>query len=451
MSKKIKNVLILSILLAIVFLVGCNSNVNPVATGLSTQEAKLIGAWHAMPNVTEDYAEIFSFYENGSYEYLPNSSVQDDDFGVGKWNVKGTELHLTQEQLNGNGVNTQIILAIGDVENAEENEAYPYKIKINNKYYWKISDNPEFVVRKIVEPTNNTDKDEDSVFDLGSTTGNINNGGFFAATDKWVFYQNTSDGNKLYKMDINGEASKVSDDIAEQINIVGEEVYYINKDLCNLFKVNVDGGSVTMLSDDRVYNIRVAGNWVYYLKEFDKYSLYRMSIDGKNETKLFDGTVRCYDISDDWIYLTNIISTDKAEMIKIKLDGSEREKISDSIANDLQVAKEWIIYSNPADKDKIYKINIDGTQETKLCDHSSTRINVYKDYVYFIDSVYFKINRMKLDGSNMAVINEVESENLHVLYDCIYFDEDISNGNSPGNPQFSHYRMNLDGSGKVEF
>jgi hypothetical protein len=117
-------------------------------TELTSEEVDLVGFWHAMHFVASGYAERISFYEDRSYEFLPNSmSTGNNDWGSGKWGIKENKLYLVQERKGGGELletPIEIEIAIGPIENAYENAAYPYKVKIGEDYYWKMSDDPDF-------------------------------------------------------------------------------------------------------------------------------------------------------------------------------------------------------------------------------------------------------------------------------------------------------------------
>jgi len=455
---------ILFVLILNVLLSGCianKSNIDKqplytsINTELSEEERNLLGMWHAMPNVAAGYAERFWFDEDRNYKFIPNSmdDTQDTDFGEGKWYIKENRLYLLQNE-NGNTdriySDNEIELEIGNIEKDDENIAYPYKIKIGEKYFWKIGESNTEVAgdskSENIKLNNETEISKNINTLYKSNTGNINNGGLFGLSGEWVIFQSSEDGNKLYKIKTDGtEKQKISDDIATNIVVCGEWIFYIEKNSEKLFKIKIDGTNRSMLVDYAVYDMRVNGDWIYYLNcSNDKFSLYRIKANGTDEMKIYDGIVSCYDISENWIYLYDLKN---GKLMKIKDDGSEMIDISEEESRNLIVQNDWIYYWNPNDNCSIYKMKTDGTQKEKICNDRSTRINVQGEWIYYIDSIY-NINKIKIDGTEKIKLNDQTSENLHIFDKYILFSVDISEGNSPGNPIFNHFIMNLDGTEK---
>ena len=77
----------------------------------------------------------------------------------------------------------------------------------------------------------------------GNSVGNIANGGLVARQGDWIYYRNSSDGYKLYKVKTDGSGrEKINDDSSWFINVVGDWIYYVNADDgYKLYKVKTDG------------------------------------------------------------------------------------------------------------------------------------------------------------------------------------------------------------------
>ena len=117
----------------------------------------------------------------------------------------------------------------------------------------------------------------------------------------------------------------------------------------------------------------------------------------------------------------------------------------------------WIYYIAPVEKSTeygIYKIKKNGKDKQKIfsTDEDIISLNVYKDNLYFIgitniedDNLDNKIYQMKLDGSDLKVINDNEFHDncyeIYAVYDKIFYVG--TNGNI--------CIMNLDGSEKETF
>jgi len=77
----------------------------------------------------------------------------------------------------------------------------------------------------------------------GNTAGNLNNYGVISEKDGWIYYSNSSDEGKLYKMRTDGtERTKLNDHNSCCINIAGDWIYYLNsREDYQLYKMRTDG------------------------------------------------------------------------------------------------------------------------------------------------------------------------------------------------------------------
>ena len=58
----------------------------------------------------------------------------------------------------------------------------------------------------------------------------------------WIYYCNSSDGHKIYKIRTDGtQRTKLNDDYSKDINVVGDWIYYENISDDELYKVRTDG------------------------------------------------------------------------------------------------------------------------------------------------------------------------------------------------------------------
>ena len=65
--------------------------------------------------------------------------------------------------------------------------------------------------------------ESDSVNTVGNTNGNISNGGMAAKLGDWIYYVNSGDNDRIYKIKSDGtEKTKLADDEASNINAAGE-------------------------------------------------------------------------------------------------------------------------------------------------------------------------------------------------------------------------------------
>lgn len=149
------------------------------SNGLSSEKVhvknQLIGLWHSIPALPADWADTYSFYEDGTYLYrTSNMDCTRRLISIkGKWEYKNGTLTLTQKEkthlIDGKIILSHSSCADGkELEGATEkvskitpNGVLSYKLKeieqdpkfksilsnkitINNQPYWKFSNDPNF-------------------------------------------------------------------------------------------------------------------------------------------------------------------------------------------------------------------------------------------------------------------------------------------------------------------
>jgi len=300
-------------------------------------------------------------------------------------------------------------------------EKYTVKVFLNNGKRYKM----DFITNDI--PTISSK--------YGNTTGNVSNAGLVAEENGWIYYANSSDDYKLYKMKTDGtQKTKLNDTKTSQINVLGGWIYYRDYGIYGyLYKVRIDGTGNAFLEDSNARNISVTDDgWIYYTDNsymykvrfdgsddkmvgyFTKYAypvivdgfiyaslegdrkLYKHNLSTDNSVALTNERVSHINVVDKWIYYINI---DDNRIYKMKTDGTNRMKVNDSWTEGLNVSNGWAYYVNSEDR-SIYRIQLDGTNEQRLNDTPSTNINVISNWIYYEDPTNEKYYRMHLDGGN---------------------------------------------------
>ncbi|HEX2927919.1 MAG TPA: DUF5050 domain-containing protein [Ruminiclostridium sp.] len=282
----------------------------------------------------------------------------------------------------------------------------------------------------------------------GNTDGNIYNFGMVTQKGSWVYFRNDLNG-KLSRMNPDGTGVTVlSSDLPEEINVVGDWVYY-NADIqngnvynVNIYKVKTDGTHRTRLTSNRQSRlIKVIGSWIYYYSEGATSTVYKMKTDGSSKTKVYGGNIHSITVSGDWIFFNEESKDGKANpFYKIKSDGTHKTLLNSSGASNVNIADGWIYYrpdsSDSAQNHKLYKMKTDGTGVTKVSDASGEMYNVYKGWVYYRNG---GIYRMKLDGSQSTELCSDYTSEIVVAGDWVYYYKG-----------FTQYKMHLDGSDPQE-
>ncbi|KYH34722.1 hypothetical protein CLTEP_13190 [Clostridium tepidiprofundi DSM 19306] len=268
----------------------------------------------------------------------------------------------------------------------------------------------------------------------GNSSGNIINNGYVASDKKnYIFYVNTGDNNRLYKLKTDGRFDNaMSNDYAQYINSYSGYIYYSNyADDGKLYRVKADGSAREKLVDDMAAYVTVYNGWVYYSNHSDGGRIYRIKInpDGKVDnnfiTKEIDGRKHGKPITD--------VYEDEAAYINV---------IGDKI-----------IYTNVSDENKPYMIK-DLYKSTPLSESKLMRcklnnewmeaIQVVGDWIYYTTSEG-DLNKAKLDDDRIVPLRGVvrkfdKGYHLNAYGDWIYYSNALDDGKL--------YKINIDGSGE---
>ena len=165
----------------------------------------------------------------------------------------------------------------------------------------------------------------DQINMAGNTNSNAVNGGLVTRQGDWVYFSNTSDFGKLYKMRISGEEmTRLNDDTAADINVVGDWVYYSNlTDNRALYKVLTDGSERTRIGEEQAENIIVVGDWIYYANNSQGLAIYKIKTDGSQRSELRGGGPFIQiSVEGEWIYFAEKKMGERA-YFRMRSDGSE--------------------------------------------------------------------------------------------------------------------------------
>lgn len=270
----------------------------------------------------------------------------------------------------------------------------------------------------IVDTTSLAAEQSGSAAVNGTSTGNLNNSGFYVAEGDAIYYNSFSregglyrvnedgsgktkiadgfyaymnlvgdelyysDGWKLTKMKLDGSAKQVLAPSAFHVNVAGDYVYYSNIGPQDglLYRIKTDGtGTAQLLSSDHISQLVVSGSRIYYTSYYNK--LFEMSTDGKSKTKLLTGkTINELNVAGDWLYFNY-----DQHLYKMKTDGSKLTLLSADDARSINVSGDWIYYSNYGDNKKLTRIRTDGTDREALSQAKSMYIHVIGSHVFYHD------------------------------------------------------------------
>ena len=245
----------------------------------------------------------------------------------------------------------------------------------------------------------------------GNTSGNINNDGFVATSDGWVYFSIPDDA-RLIKMQTDGnEKQVVAWEEAEYINVIDGWIYY--KSDSEIVKIKTDGSERTVI-DSRAFAhyLYIAGDWAYYFSVLNHDTgagLYKVRLDGEEKTLIHDVRALDINIRGEWIYFNNM--DDNYRPYKIKIDGTEPTRVPGIDAFNLQLHDSYLYYTNGH---TLHKVSIEGGTSSEL-DHQGFITDFIMDdgMIYFftptaLRSGAYNLNSMDTSSEDVEAVAEVE-------------------------------------------
>ena len=269
----------------------------------------------------------------------------------------------------------------------------------------------------------------------GNTAGNIVNNGYVAVDNMgFIYYNNTTDKNKLYKKEINGSINEpISDDYGQYINVVGDWIYYSNyNDKGKIYKMKTNGTGRVKLNDDYSSYITIVGDWIYYCNQSDGGRIYKMQKDGSsrqpiggtNQNNYKDETAYI-NLYDDWIYYVN--KSDRNKIYKVNENGHIKVNLTEEGASSIQLVGDWIFYADS--KGNLKKVKEDGSKQSVNINAQAVKFdkgfhfNVDGEWVYYSNAQdKGKLYKIAADGSGKKeLICDMEVTYISIIDDDIYF------------------------------
>ena len=256
---------------------------------------------------------------------------------------------------------------------------------------------------------------------LGNSVGNLLNGGDFCEYNGYIYFSNTQDSGKLYRMktDTTG-AVKLTDDTVHNINVYGDYIYYSRKTkniagglMLGIVRCSVKGKELRSLSTDIVSSMVLAGNELYYKGSSDKKVNKTYCINVLNEKKkTFDESA----IDPVGIYNRKMYYADPDDNYYIHCYdlSSDSDKLAFSNrAYKVLATNSYTYFIDISDNYSLKRINNVSRDITTLYEGTKDRrcytFNVYNDMVYYTatDKDGTVLYRMKTNGTgNTAVVTD---------------------------------------------
>jgi len=258
---------------------------------------------------------------------------------------------------------------------------------------------------------------------VGNTTGNTINSGLASLQGESIYFR-SNDGGSLYEADLAiGEIKMISTDSVLYINVIGESIYYCNRDDYNrIYRVGTDGGGRAPVTRSGASFLILTEEWLYYLDHNDDHKVYKVPVEGGERLKIADVSADSLLIHESWIYFVSSIDS---RLYRIKNDGSMQEMISKNEICCPSFDDGWVFYVDKAEGSRLAKMRPDGSDKLTLTDHQASFVNAAGGWVYYVAvDEGFALNRIRADGTEISTLISGPIKDINIVGDWIIYQAD---------------------------
>ena len=274
---------------------------------------------------------------------------------------------------------------------------------------------------------------------VGNTSGNIINRGLFCESDGYVYFSNSYDQRKLYKMKSDGtEVERIADVPVEFINVYGNDVFFYQTPgaddqvfglggLYGVCSTDIKGKTGMHNIDKTIVNSLILCGPELYYQHYDKaegLKLYKANPRTKDKAQISDKRVfvstpvngKFMTYNEDNGYFLSLYNplTDQMELV------DQEARVYNVI-----VEGQYVYYMNIDDNYRIYRMNLSNYEKEKLTDDTVDLFNVYEDNIFYQRNSKDTpaIMHMKTDGSNQRIVAAGNFTNINCTSTYTYFYE----------------------------
>ena len=235
-------------------------------------------------------------------------------------------------------------------------------------------------------PTNKNTYCVNSKSDFGNTGGNLVNFGYVVYDNKFLYFANSFDNNKLYKYEFSTK-------------------------------------KLEKLIDDSVMALNLSDNWLYFCNRSDDDSIYKVDINGNNKCKIFDESCYYLNLKDDDLYF-NILADDQS-VYTMKKDGKGIKKISDDEAEYITLDENSMYYTDWSSNGQLVCLNLKTLTKEPLKVYGTDQLILYTDQLISYNGyIYFKAGNLYRYSLKERKVEEIVPkiiERYNIIDDKVYF------------------------------
>ena len=282
---------------------------------------------------------------------------------------------------------------------------------------------------------------------MGNSIATIMTGGHLSTQGDFLFYS-TEEGLFKSSSDLN-ERTLISTYSVENINVVGEWIYFTIPDKYGIFRIRMDGTDMEELSGSiRTRTMLVAHEKIYFTLNG---IIYEMDLEGDSKQALTPAylSTTAFDLDDEWIYFTvRSIAGDflpEHGFYKVRHDGTDIQQLLEIpiIHFPFIVHDEWIYFVHvyehllELDGNGMYRFSIDGSETLELIYafdsimRPLTYLNILHDTIYFSvgyegfrghgeEPARIGLRSIALEDGAMETVSTASSNVIHIQGDRIF-------------------------------
>ena len=272
---------------------------------------------------------------------------------------------------------------------------------------------------------------------IGNTSGNIVNHGLFCEADGYVYFSNSYDQRKLYKMKLDGTELKCIGDVpSEYINVYDKRVFFYQTPgaddqvfglggLYGVCSTDTAGKSGMNNIDKTIVNSLMLFGPMLYYQHYDKkegLTLYSADPDTEEKTMISDARVPLCGTHNG-----RIVSYDEASGCLLSYFDPVRGRFEaiDGVTRGYNAIVDGnnLYFMNLDDDYKIYRMSLSDKSVTKVVDCTVDTFNVYNGSIFYQRNSTTEpaLMRTSTSGEGETILAEGNYTNINCTSTYTYF------------------------------
>lgn len=248
----------------------------------------------------------------------------------------------------------------------------------------------------------------------GNTVENINNYGYGAENEEYIFYVN--DHLNLVRTDKDFQdktylIKKSGGTGVSRLNVADNWIFYSSGEALN--RMRIDGtDNQTIYKMGYLMDTHIKGNRIYFINPSDKFNVYRMDVNGKNLERFLKVQASDIALYDDRL-LYSYKEDDKGHVKSVNLDGEDRKVELETIARDLTrwkgyyyyIGEDFKLFRNEIGKNAPAQLLVDDKVSSYIITDAGIYYSLHSDDVgYPGEGLY----RIEPDGSVKTLVSDTK-------------------------------------------